>query len=678
MKRFLILILCFASLPAFARIQPVELNRKNAYRGSAEKWLYYPGDHPAMAMPAYNDTGWKEVHTRLRMSDSIIASSFKGICWFRLTVRLDSSMSNRAWALSIKQAGASEIWLDGRLLKKIGIIAGKDSTEYEDPNDEPFVFVMGDTGLHVLAIRYANYKAATDFARHYEDDAGMYITLATANSTVPNKISNVFFISAVSMLLFGIFLALAFMHLLLFLYHRNDLSNLYFAGFSLGFSMIMLFLLLGEVSSDRSFDQKAEHIVLFSVTLMGTSLAGFMIELFGRRKKRFRIVIGIACLSAILPFIDFKLGAGFTMGFFIYATFDAMLLLIRGVIKRAEGAHIMGFGFFLFLAMTLITILLSIIFKNQLSVSTSNFGGQVWLFLVALSILSMPISFSVFLASRFAKVNRNLQLQLTQVQMLSEKTIEQEAEKQKLLENRKAELEEEVDLRTREVVQQKNEIEQQHNELKEAKKKSDDLLLNILPAEIAEELKEKGRSEARLYNDVSVLFTDFVDFTIISEELSPSALVAEIDHCFKAFDEIISQFGLEKIKTIGDAYLAVCGLPIENENHATAALEAALAIRDFMVARRQEHNHTFEVRLGVHSGSVVAGIVGLKKFAYDIWGDTVNTAARMEQSGEAGKVNISGATYQLIQQQFKVTYRGELEAKNKGRMSMYFVEEKIV
>jgi adenylate cyclase len=209
--------------------------------------------------------------------------------------------------------------------------------------------------------------------------------------------------------------------------------------------------------------------------------------------------------------------------------------------------------------------------------------------------------------------------------------------------------------------------------LSKEKKRSDDLLLNILPSEVAEELKQTGVAEAKQFDEVSVLFTDFVNFTGLSEKLSPTQIVEELNECFTAFDAIIEKNGLEKIKTIGDAYMAVCGLPVRSALHAKKAVKAALEIRDFIGARKQER-HAFEIRIGINSGPVVAGIVGVKKFAYDIWGDTVNTAARMEQHGEPGNINISHATYELIKDDYPCINRGKIAAKNKGYIEMYFVD----
>lgn len=235
-----------------------------------------------------------------------------------------------------------------------------------------------------------------------------------------------------------------------------------------------------------------------------------------------------------------------------------------------------------------------------------------------------------------------------------------------------------------EVVNRKNsedKIKMQYQEIEREKQISDNLLLNILPAEVAEELKAKGRAEAKQFDEVTVLFTDFKDFTRLSEKMNAKELVEEINTCFIGFDQIMEAHGLEKIKTIGDSYMCAGGLPVANKTHAADVVSAGLDIQKFiqdrMVERTAAGKDPFQVRIGVHTGPVVAGIVGIKKFAYDIWGDTVNTASRMESSGEVGKVNISGTTYQLVKDKFNCIHRGKIQAKGKGDIEMYFVEGKI-
>ncbi len=217
-------------------------------------------------------------------------------------------------------------------------------------------------------------------------------------------------------------------------------------------------------------------------------------------------------------------------------------------------------------------------------------------------------------------------------------------------------------------------LEEQSQELMQEKNKTEALLLNILPEEVAQDLLQKGISEAKHFDDVSVLFTDFVDFTSIAQQLTPQELVQEIHQYFKAFDEIIERNGLEKIKTIGDAYLAVCGLPNKNSRHALQTTRAALEILDY-TKKHLQRGGKFNIRIGINSGNLVAGIVGVKKFAYDIWGDTVNTAARIDQASEAGKINVSENTYQLIKQHYTCSYRGEIELKGIGHVKMYFVDD---
>ena len=205
---------------------------------------------------------------------------------------------------------------------------------------------------------------------------------------------------------------------------------------------------------------------------------------------------------------------------------------------------------------------------------------------------------------------------------------------------------------------------------------SDTLLLNILPEETAKELKQSGKVKAKRFESVTVLFSDFEGFTKYSEHLSPEALVETVDYYFSKFDEIIEKYKLEKIKTIGDAYMCAGGLPFPSDDHAKRMVLAAFEIAEFVDKIQKEvekKNLNFNVRIGINTGPVVAGVVGSKKFAYDIWGDTVNIASRMESNSGLGKINISENTYQLIKDDFECEYRGEIDAKNRGMMKMYFV-----
>ena len=204
------------------------------------------------------------------------------------------------------------------------------------------------------------------------------------------------------------------------------------------------------------------------------------------------------------------------------------------------------------------------------------------------------------------------------------------------------------------------------------------LLLNILPKEVASELQTSGQSKPRHFEEVSILFTDFKGFTSIADKLSPGELVEDLNECFIAFDSIIEKYNLEKIKTIGDSYMCAGNIPSPNPDHAYKIIKAAIEIQEFMekynVLRAERGLESWEIRIGANIGPVVAGVVGKKKYAYDIWGSSVNVASRMESNGTPGRVNISAYMYETIKDRFECSYRGKIYAKNVGDLDMYFVE----
>ncbi|HEX2616837.1 MAG TPA: adenylate/guanylate cyclase domain-containing protein, partial [Flavobacteriales bacterium] len=240
-------------------------------------------------------------------------------------------------------------------------------------------------------------------------------------------------------------------------------------------------------------------------------------------------------------------------------------------------------------------------------------------------------------------------------------------------------------LRDRQARRERHRLERMVNdrtrELEVEKERSDSLLLNILPETTAAELKERGSTEARHYDECTVLFSDFQGFTTISETMEATGIVTELDRFFRAFDRLTDVHGLEKIKTIGDAYMCASGVPLPRADHAMDAVRMALEmlreVDRINAERAEEGKPAWPIRIGLHSGPLVAGVVGEKKFAYDIWGTTVNLASRMETNSEPGRVNCSATTYALIQDRVRCTPRGHIDVKGKGEVEMYFVDSLI-
>jgi len=211
-------------------------------------------------------------------------------------------------------------------------------------------------------------------------------------------------------------------------------------------------------------------------------------------------------------------------------------------------------------------------------------------------------------------------------------------------------------------------------QVEQEKERSDRLLLNVLPERVANDLKEKGSSIPECFDNVTVFFSDIVNFTKLTSAIDPAEVICELSDIFTGFDRIFKHNHCERIKTIGDAYLSVSGMPEPDEKHACNILKAAFEAMAFLEKRNQNHRMKWQMRMGVHSGRVVGGIVGIEKYIYDVFGDTINTAARMEHYSEPNKINVSSETYALTREHFTFKERGSVEVKGKGMITMYFLE----
>ncbi|MEE8298024.1 MAG: adenylate/guanylate cyclase domain-containing protein [Thermodesulfobacteriota bacterium] len=227
-----------------------------------------------------------------------------------------------------------------------------------------------------------------------------------------------------------------------------------------------------------------------------------------------------------------------------------------------------------------------------------------------------------------------------------------------------------------EIEQQRELIQRQHRELELERQKSENLLLNILPHPIAQRLKEDQSVIADHYQSTTVLFTDIVDFTKMSESLTPYQLVRFLNRIFSSFDSLVEKYRLEKIKTVGDAYMVAGGLPEPRPDHVEAIADFALEMRESLPKFHTENNQSVSMRTGIHTGPAVAGVIGTKKFIYDVWGDTVNTASRMESHGVGGEIQVSEATYKVLKDKYILEKRGMIEIKGKGRLTTYWLQGK--
>ncbi|KQT35786.1 hypothetical protein ASG22_01840 [Chryseobacterium sp. Leaf405] len=637
--------------------KPRIFTEKNLLDGALidEDSKFIAGDNPAFALRNYNDSAWK-------YGDFSSKETYNKnqVYWIRYYFKIDSASVNQSLCFDVKQIGASEIYINGKKIETIGRIGKTGSREFRIKNDTPELFSLDNTEVNVLAIRFLPMVGGKKMAINYSPVA-LDVELVSANVFFEDNIKMMQRFNFLSMLICGVFSALGFIHLLLFLFYRKAVYNLYFSIYNLSIGLMSyMVLLFYEMKDPESIDSYG-FFAFLSMLAFGASLTGFVNTLFGKSKIRLKISLIFAALLLMIYYFSAKLAIGLVTSYLFFVWFESLYLIIRAMIRREKSAFIVGGGIITFFAIIILAIIFNILDSLNIVIPKMLSGDTFGIVVLIIIFVSFPISISAYLGWQFASTNLSLVKQLDEVNRLSDVNLKQEQEKQQILQDQNDLLEKQVDERT--------------FELQKEKQKTENLLLNILPHEVAEELKENGSSEAKYYDEVSVLFTDFVNFTQSSEKMGAEKMLVELNECFTAFDLIMEKHGLEKIKTIGDAYLAVCGLPIKNENHAYQTVLVALDIINFIEERKKTNPDVLDIRIGINSGSLIAGIVGVKKFAYDIWGDTVNTAARMEQNSEKGKINISESTYQLIKDRIVCEYRGKIHTKGKGEMDMYFALE---
>jgi len=623
-------------------------------------WKYQSGDDTLWAQPGFDDSTWDTVSTQLNLT-KLSEGMFDGYSWFRLHIRIDSSLRNKTFALLMNQQGASEIYLNGKLIQTFGVYSHSvDDEEVTNPKAVPGMIRFKDSPDNLIAVRYSNLNAVRNLKVYREANAGFVLRIREHKAAMQGLVGQVNATYLV-LFLFMVFLVLSLVHFLLFIFYRRQKSNLYYSIFMLLFSGIIFITFLSNgVSEYPPLSNKAGFIMSLFFPLLFIPLTGFLYSLFMDKIPRiFWMTIGLAIVLSILYYIDVSFISALYVGFVFLLWIEITRVVVRAMIKKYNGAWIIGVGVLFFIVFFTVVIIY-IIRYGDLTLNDQSTLALVFGFSLIAAVLSIPFSMSVYLARDFARTNINLGKQLEQVKFLSAKTLEQEREKKRILEGQKERLEILVKERTRELADEKD--------------KTEELLLNTLPLKVVNELKQNGKSEPESFEDVTVYFSDIVGFTSISSRLEPKVLINELNEIFTSFDDIMERFGCERIKTIGDAYLAVCGMPDKNENHAVNMLQAAIEIKKYLYHRNKSSEIEWKVRIGIHSGKVVGGIVGVRKYIYDVFGDTINTTARMESNSESMRINISETTHHLVKDKFSFVGREPMEIKGKGLMKMYFLE----
>lgn len=563
-----------------------------------------------------------------------ISNSTQGYCSYQVKITLPAKVDEIA--LRFGDIGTSYVaFLNGREIARNG-----------EPSDNPakykpfrlpiYAHVKVDSQVLNLTIWNANYIYSK---------GGLWnpITIGLPSNIEKLRLNN----SRFEAFILGSYLILAIYHFAFFLLRRKDRSALLLALVCVLLSVRII------LTDERTVSQIFPNLsVAWNIRfefldsyLAYMAVGAFIYELFSSymlRKIHLAILfifIGFSILSLLLSPYNVTLLTGYAAVPMLAGIVFYFVGIVRAAMDRAVGAK----TFLLFSFIMILTTVNDILYANEI-IYTRNLG--------AYGFVAFIFAQSFILAKRFSYSFQQTE-ELSNTLEISNKE----------LTDYKTNLEIKVQDRTKELSAERD--------------KSEKLLLNILPLKIAEELKQTGSARSVHFDSVTVLFTDFVGFTRIAENLTPADLVSELDRCFSYFDNVVEKYGLEKLKTIGDAYMAAGGIPIGNTTHPFDCALAALEIQAFMNQmkdiKEQQGFPYWELRLGMHIGPLVAGVVGEKKFAYDVWGDTVNTASRMESSGTPGAINISRELYDQIHFCFHCEFRGKVYAKNKGEIEMFFL-----
>lgn len=451
----------------------------------------------------------------------------------------------------------------------------------------------------------------------------------------------------------GIFIILFFYNLFIYLSTR-DLEYLIYIGQILAISYNInanAGYNVSALANFESFPQYRSLIESFSGTIYPALMIVFTMYFLNTKvnlpfwHKVLKFLLYSIALLAIGVVVNYEIMGPIAILFTFVLLVVFLTIGIKSVRKNipSAGYYLTAYVFSVLGMFTLLFAIAGLIPSNDFTVNYALPTGY------ALEMLF----FSFALANKINTLKRKSDLQHTEI-------IHHMKEKELMQENIKVDLENKVEERTKEI-----EIERQ---------KSDELLMNILPEKSIYELKTTGSSKSKVHENVTIMFTDFKGFTHTTSVLTPEKLVSELNDIFYEFDDIVERYSIEKIKTIGDAYFAVAGLFDNRDDHAERTVQTAIEMQEYLAKRNAKTKEQWNLRIGIHTGSVISGVVGKKKFAFDVWGDSVNIASRLETEGEINQINISATTHELIKGKFEVSHRGKIEAKGKGQIDMYFVK----